>query len=82
MSAIGLSGCRKQEQAAARLRHPGQRRPRAPGRETERLEPAARAGEAGAAEPAEELLRAVADPQRAGDDAKNEQTDIGHRFTP
>jgi hypothetical protein len=67
-----------QQQAASRLRHAGGRGHDLAGPVADALVESARSLPAVSAEPAEQLLGAVADEQRADDDPKDQQSDA-HR---
>jgi hypothetical protein len=69
-----------QQQAAADLGAAGQDGVPTPRPEADRFEPARRAGEAGAAEPSEQLLRTVRRERQTNRDPKKENAEF-HHFT-
>src|SRR5262249_48086676 len=74
-------GAESQEEAAPELGEAGEQRGALSGVEPQLLEEAAGSGEPVAAEPAEELLRAVGRQREPGDQAKNQETEIHVSFS-
>ena len=74
--APGVPESEHEQRAAAGLAHPGRDRVRSTGAEPDLLEHGARLVRSAAAEPAEQLLRAVGDERAADAHPKGEQAEV------